>query len=209
MGLDLYCIEEHVRMGSYSYVHVERANWIRAAIKYLQAHQITGLLDEICPWLLNNEINYEVMENKPSKLMKQHKLQGLHYFVVHSDCDGKWKPNESKQILKTLEKIINYMDNEDEEGDVQDDKDNKDNEDEVQDNKDSEEDEDDNNSDSSNNSENEKPDTTNKDNEQNKPDNDTKQEQTVSDQPLSKLEKHYLYKILTESVNSNYKISFG
>ncbi len=181
MGLDLYCIEEHVRVGSYSYVHVERTNWIKATLKYLEANHLHQLLDELSTWLLNDHVNYNSVSAKPSKLMSQCKLQGLHYFVVHSDCDGSWKPHQSKQILKTLEKIIDYME-EEEDSDDSDELEDSDNQTENSD-------------DSSNDDEDE--------------DEPVQPEQAQPANTVSKLQKHHMYKILSESVNTNTSIKFG
>jgi hypothetical protein len=36
MGLDITCKEESERVGSYSYVHIQRLQWIKASIQYLE-----------------------------------------------------------------------------------------------------------------------------------------------------------------------------
>lgn len=124
MGLDLFCNGISVRVGSYSYVHLLRTEWIKATIEYIKDKKLSNdLLDELNSWLLENQhinINYQNISEKPSKLMTKYGLQGLHYFVSHSDCDGHFNSRQSTQILKTLELIYKYLDNPDDNENVQD-----------------------------------------------------------------------------------------
>jgi hypothetical protein len=122
MGLDLYCNGISVHVGSYSYVHKLRTDWIKASIEYIKDKKISNdLLDELNSWLLDNEhINYQNISEKPSKLLTKYGLQGLYYFVSHSDCGGHFNSRQSTQILKTLELIYNYLDDPDDNENVQD-----------------------------------------------------------------------------------------
>lgn len=114
MGLSLWCDSINTRVGSYSQVHIERRKMIEAAIKYLENEaENIELKEELKNWISDEtsdtEIKYNNISDKPSKLLIKNNLEGLHYFVNHSDNEGYLTPDESVQILNTLNKIINYL----------------------------------------------------------------------------------------------------
>ena len=122
MGLDLFCDDEHTRMGSYSYVHVQRKALLDAYILYLRESEGTGtteydraLTSVKNRRLANNletalckddedSINYQVL----GKLEKEIH-PGIFAFVYHSDCDGIWSVRDATDILAALHLLRPYF----------------------------------------------------------------------------------------------------
>ena len=122
MGLDLYCDDEHTRMGSYSYVHVQRKALLEAYILYLRESKPEGateydqaLLSVKNRRLANNletaickddedNINYHLLAK-----LEEEMHPGIFVFVYHSDCDGVWSARDAAHILAALHFLRPYF----------------------------------------------------------------------------------------------------
>jgi hypothetical protein len=107
MGLDLRVYEnknaKSFGMCSYSGVQAFR--------KYLTERALVSGWDltqnetqYLQRWILNGEIDYDSIEDKPQ--LKNKYLKGLYYFVNHSDCIGQHSPGRCKLILDAIKNMI-------------------------------------------------------------------------------------------------------
>lgn len=80
-------------------------------MKIDRCNNLIKMLEEWCvghpPFSL---LNYSVIIDSDTDLLREFGLNGLHIFVNHSDSDGYITPGESYDILNTLSKICQYLD---------------------------------------------------------------------------------------------------
>lgn len=111
MGLDLFVGETYCRAGSYSGVNALKVDMIKATIKYLLDHYNENkcrLIGDLRKSYYKDNWGYERINNFYYFDFPED-LEGLYSWVNHSDCDGYLTPEESKNILKTLELICPYF----------------------------------------------------------------------------------------------------
>lgn len=142
MGLDIHCNGEHVKVGSYTGVHIVRKKWLHATIKYLENLLVESSKETFLPPTCEfaeyrNEYigDYQKKLEKFIKLLKTTSQQypinnistliekmddfiefnvvGLLWWISHSDCEGFLSSGQSSDILNLLSNICFYMDNDD------------------------------------------------------------------------------------------------
>ena len=108
MGLDLFCGDYSIKMGSYSTVHIIRREWILAYIKYLESstQKPLVLLNKLIQEMQYDKINYKTF----TRISSDHEgFQGLKIFVDHSDCEDDWSYEEVESIMQTLNLIRDHL----------------------------------------------------------------------------------------------------
>lgn len=119
MVLNLITENVSVHLGSYSNVHRLRANMVSAAIKYLKQFpkckgslQMVNILEESLITNLLNPTGPKILDYKKFKEfinVMDDEMYGLYLWVIHSNCDGVFYPEESERILVTLKSIYSFI----------------------------------------------------------------------------------------------------
>ena len=120
MGLDIFTDNISQRVGSYSRVHTLRREMIHASISYLDQFPDCYSSSELSSFLkscINEHKTYAdpklILDFNKFLNYKKHDyflLEGLFIWVDHSDCDGSLSPENSEEILSTLELIYKFLD---------------------------------------------------------------------------------------------------
>lgn len=114
MGLDLYCGDVSVRVGSYSTVHVIRNFMIKLLVFWLAhgSHNLSSenvqRLTELFQEMVRNDydVDYVYIEKNLQTLTREFTRLGwlgLFNWIFHSDCDGTFSSDDSKEVLSFLE----------------------------------------------------------------------------------------------------------
>ena len=110
MGLDIYAADEHYRVGSYSYVHQNRAMLIRLFCAQLESagnHGEAKIIKTLLDDSKGTGIDYHLVDLLYSDLYhipqpSKNAIEGLEAWVNHSDCDGKLTVGQVEQIVSLL-----------------------------------------------------------------------------------------------------------
>ena len=119
MGLDIFTDNMTLRVGSYSRVHTLRRDMIHASINYLDQFPDCYSSSELSSFLSSCIDETKTYAN-PTLILNFNKflnyknydyflLEGLFLWVDHSDCDGILSPEDSSEILSTLELIYKFL----------------------------------------------------------------------------------------------------
>lgn len=119
MGLDIFTDNMNQRVGSYSRVHTLRREMIHASINYLDQFPNCNSSLELSSFL-KSCVNEDKTYANPKLILNINKflnykdynyelLKGLFIWVDHSDCDGSLSPEDSREILATLELIFEFL----------------------------------------------------------------------------------------------------
>lgn len=119
MGLDIFTDNINQRVGSYSRVHTLKRDMINASINYLDQYSNCYASSELSSFLkscVNDGKTYAnpklILDFNKFLNYKKHNyelLEGLFLWVDHSDCDGILSPEDSSEILSTLELIYSFL----------------------------------------------------------------------------------------------------
>lgn len=127
MGLYLVCgMNMSQGVGSYSFVHIHRYILMKCAYYYIlymieqneeNTEDLEILKQHIYKVIENNtDIDYTYLDDTYYTIfimMKKYGIEGVLYWVFHSDWDGELKHNQSKKILdfvsKTMPRVIHYF----------------------------------------------------------------------------------------------------
>lgn len=104
MGLEIYCGDISMKVGSYSEVHRQRVGWLKAEAMRLDEQGEYDQAQLVYECFRNHEIFYGKL-----KQIRKIVLPGSWAFVHHSDCEGTWESHEAQQILEAIETMRNYL----------------------------------------------------------------------------------------------------
>lgn len=125
MGLDLFCGDTSVRVGSYSTIREIRIFWLNSACLYLNKIMFNPSIypgdkdnrkikAEICLSHLKMRSKYlhKIYDVAEMNSLRYFGLTGLARWINHSDCPGYLSPGESLDIIETLKNIYPFMNEE-------------------------------------------------------------------------------------------------